>query len=80
MISVTGPRQSGKTTLVKNDFKAYEYLSLEDLDVREEANTDPRGFLEQRSLNGFILDEVQNAPLSKADKSGIVFDSDSSPA
>jgi len=61
-VAVTGPRQSGKTTLVRTVFSDYEYLSLEDLDVRQQAFDDPRGFLEARSADGFILDEVQHAP------------------
>lgn len=62
VLSVTGPRQSGKSTLVRSTFADYEYLSLEDLDIRQEAIEDPRGFLNRRPKNGFILDEVQNAP------------------
>jgi len=45
IIAITGPRQSGKTTLIKNCFKKYKYISLEDLDNREFANQDPKGFL-----------------------------------
>lgn len=60
-ISLTGPRQSGKTTLAKTLFPEYDYASLEDADVRRGAQEDPRGF-----LRGFkkrvILDEVQKAP------------------
>ncbi|NGX39033.1 MAG: hypothetical protein KR126chlam1_00352 [Chlamydiae bacterium] len=62
VISLTGPRQSGKTTLVKELFsKKYRYVSLEDLDVRAFANEDPRGFLEEYQKY-VIFDEVQNAP------------------
>ena len=61
ILGVVGPRQSGKTTLVQETFPDYDYLSLEDLDVREEAREDPRGFL-QRQKGGFILDEVQHVP------------------
>ena len=45
VVSITGPRQSGKTTLSKNIFPDYNYVSLEDIDVREFAKNDPRGFL-----------------------------------
>jgi hypothetical protein len=62
VVALTGPRQSGKTTLARAAFRAHEYLSLEDLDVRAAAREDPRGFLASRSLKGFILDEVQHAP------------------
>ena len=61
VVAITGPRQSGKTTLARRVFQNHEYLSLEEIDVRMEALEDPRGFLERRSA-GFILDEVQNAP------------------
>lgn len=55
---MTGPRQSGKTTLVKMVFPDKPYVSLEELDVRDFAINDPRGFLNQYP-NGAILDEVQ---------------------
>lgn len=61
IVAITGPRQSGKTTLAREFFSGFEYLSLEDIDVRTEAHEDPRGFLERRN-SGFILDEVQHAP------------------
>lgn len=61
VVAVTGPRQSGKTTLVKAAFPEYQYVSLEDLDVREFAVTDPRRFL-GRFDGGVILDEVQRVP------------------
>ena len=61
IVTVTGPRQSGKTTLVKAVFKDYAYLSLELPDQRRYALEDPRGFLAQ--FDGpVILDEVQRAP------------------
>ena len=44
---VTGPRQSGKTTLCRTLFPSRFYCNLEDLDVREHAQSDPRGFLGQ---------------------------------
>lgn len=60
-VSLTGPRQSGKTTLVKSLFKDKPYVSLENPDSRNFAINDPRGFLETYS-NGAILDEVQRTP------------------
>lgn len=61
VVTITGPRQSGKTTLCRNLFSNKKYLSLEDPDVRRLALTDPRSFLEQVS-GGAILDEIQKAP------------------
>jgi predicted AAA+ superfamily ATPase len=61
-IAVIGPRQSGKTTLVKETFPEKPYLSLENPDTRNFALEDPRGFL-QNLPNGAILDEVQRTPL-----------------
>ncbi len=61
VVSVTGPRQSGKTTLCRSTFPALPYVSLEPLDVREFARSDPRGFLASLP-NGAIIDEVQRAP------------------
>ena len=61
VVTLTGPRQSGKTTLAKMAFPDHAYASLEDPDQREFATTDPRGFLAQ--FNGpVILDEAQRAP------------------
>lgn len=62
VLSVTGPRQSGKTTLVRALFEAHAYLSLENLDVRQAAEEDPRRFLEPYKTRGVILDEVQRVP------------------
>ncbi len=45
VIILTGPRQSGKTTLVKSAFPSIPYVSLEEPDIRQIALTDPRGFL-----------------------------------
>ncbi|MEN8133761.1 MAG: ATP-binding protein [Pseudomonadota bacterium] len=61
VVVVTGPRQSGKSTLVRHAFPEHRYVSLEDLDQREFAETDPRGFLNQFS-GGAILDEAQRCP------------------
>ena len=60
-IAVTGARQSGKTTLVKEVFKDKPYVSLENPDIRNFALQDPRGFL-QTYPKGAILDEVQRVP------------------
>ena len=60
-VAVTGARQSGKTTLVKQVFKDKPYVSLENPDTRNFALSDPRGFLDTYS-KGAILDEVQRVP------------------
>lgn len=63
VLALLGPRQSGKTTLAKFLFEGYKYVNLEELDARQFANEDPRGFLEAHSNGeGLILDEIQNAP------------------
>jgi uncharacterized protein len=61
VIAITGPRQSGKTTLARSSFPKKKYVSLEDPDNLEFALSDPRGFL-SRLPDGGILDEVQHAP------------------
>jgi predicted AAA+ superfamily ATPase len=61
IISITGPRQSGKTTLAKMCFPNYDYVNLENPDVLGEASTDPRLFL-NRFKDGLIIDEVQKLP------------------
>ena len=61
VVTLTGPRQSGKTTLVRETFPDHAYASLEEPDVREYALADPRGFLGQFA-DRVILDEVQRAP------------------
>jgi len=60
-VAVTGPRQSGKTTLVRQFFKEKPYVNLENPDERNYAIDDPRGFLSNYP-DGAILDEVQRAP------------------
>lgn len=61
IVTVTGPRQSGKTTLVQMAFPDLPYVSLEDPDRRRVAESDPRGFLAELGSGG-ILDEIQRAP------------------
>jgi predicted AAA+ superfamily ATPase len=61
VVALTGPRQSGKTTLAKSVFKDKTYVSLENPDEREFALQDPKRFL-QRFPNGAVLDEVQRCP------------------
>ncbi|MBM3894703.1 ATP-binding protein [Candidatus Dependentiae bacterium] len=61
VVSIQGPRQSGKTTLARQLFPQLPYVSLENIDIRREALSDPRSFLE-RYKSGAIFDEVQNAP------------------
>jgi predicted AAA+ superfamily ATPase len=61
VVAVTGPRQSGKTTLCRALFSQKPYVSLEALDDRQFALEDPRGFLRQYP-DGAILDEVQRVP------------------
>ncbi|MHB8989140.1 MAG: ATP-binding protein [Desulfobulbia bacterium] len=61
IVTLTGPRQSGKTTLAKAIFADRPYASLEDPDIRRAAQDDPRSFLE-RFPDGGVLDEVQRCP------------------
>lgn len=61
LVALTGPRQSGKTTLVRTTFPGRAYVSLEDPDERDFALQDPRSFL-ARFPRGAIFDEVQRAP------------------
>lgn len=61
VVTVTGPRQSGKSTLVRDVFPQYRYVSLEDEDTRSLAAEDPRSFLE-RFDSHVIIDEAQRVP------------------
>lgn len=61
VVLVDGPRQSGKTTLCRGTFPDKAYVSLEPMDNREFAISDPRGFLSEYQ-QGAIIDEVQYAP------------------
>lgn len=60
-VFLTGPRQSGKTTLARSVFAGHAYLNLEEPDTRQHALDDPRGLLAAYRA-GVILDEVQRAP------------------
>ena len=61
VVMLTGPRQSGKTTLCREALPHKSYISLENPDTREFALSDPRGFLAQYP-EGLIIDEAQRAP------------------
>jgi predicted AAA+ superfamily ATPase len=61
VIFLTGPRQSGKSTLLKNRLPDYTYVTLEDPDVRGFALNDPRGFLHTYGDRA-IIDEAQRVP------------------
>lgn len=62
VITLTGPRQSGKTTLARATFKNAHYISLEDPAIRNLAIEDAKGFLRQFGTDQVILDEVQRVP------------------
>lgn len=61
VVTLVGPRQSGKTTLARKVLQSKPYVSLEDPDVRRFAQEDPRGFLAQYP-QGAVLDEIQRVP------------------
>ncbi|MEY4257449.1 MAG: hypothetical protein RJA56_350, partial [Pseudomonadota bacterium] len=61
IMTLVGPRQSGKTTLARLVFPHKPYVTLEDPDVRRFAVEDPRGFLSSYP-NGAVFDEIQRAP------------------
>lgn len=72
-IAVMGPRQSGKTTLVKECFPDYSYVTLEDIDQKILAHDDPRGFLQAYSNHkGLIIDEAQEVPALFSYMQGII--------
>ncbi len=63
VITILGPRQSGKTTIAKATFPEHIYISFEDIDRRLFASSDPRRFLrEYENAHGLILDEIQHVP------------------
>lgn len=74
VICVTGPRQSGKSTLIKHLFSSYKRYTLEDYDVRLFAMNDPVAFLNQNE-EGMVIDEVQNVPELLSYIQGIVDES-----
>lgn len=61
IVGITGPRQSGKTTIAKKLFPELAYVSLENLDIRSMAINDPRGLL-AKYKSGAIFDEIQHTP------------------
>lgn len=61
VVTVTGPRQSGKTTLIRSMLPQLPYYTMENPDTRAMAMADPMGFLTQHQ-DGMVLDEVQNTP------------------
>lgn len=61
IITLTGPRQSGKTTLCRSLFSDLPYVNLEDMALLAEVQSDPKAFIEQHNL-GVIIDEAQNYP------------------
>ena len=71
VVTILGPRQSGKTTLTRMTFPDKPYFSLEDPDIRIAAEADPRGFLDQMK-DGGVLDEVQRLPVLLSYIQGIV--------
>lgn len=77
VVTLTGPRQSGKSTVCRRLFRGKPYVTLEAPDVREEALRDPRAFL-RRHPKGAVLDEIQRAPDLTSYLQGMV-DEDPSP-
>jgi predicted AAA+ superfamily ATPase len=71
VVTVTGPRQSGKTTLLRGALGGFDYVNLEDPDRRADAMSDPRAFLGQFK-SGVILDEAQQVPSLFSYLQGIV--------
>lgn len=61
IVSLAGPRQAGKSTLLRHTFSNHEYISLENPDIALFAQTDPRGFFNRYS-EGVIIDEAQKVP------------------
>lgn len=74
VITLTGPRQSGKSTLLRHLFPSLPYMTMENPDIRSEAKIDPKGFL-TTFTNGVIIDEVQHVPELLSYIQGIVDES-----
>lgn len=62
VVTIVGPRQSGKSTLTRMSFPDKPYVSLEKLSLRDFALSDPVGFLDTHAREGAILDEIQRVP------------------
>ena len=63
IVVLLGPRQAGKTTLVRETFKKHTYISVENPEMRSFIETDPKGFLARyENQHGIILDEFQHVP------------------
>lgn len=75
IVSLTGPRQSGKTTLARALFPGYAYVNLENLDDRLAAEEDPLRFLRPHLRTGMIVDEAQKVPSLFSYLQGIVDES-----
>lgn len=71
LVTILGPRQAGKTTLVRHALPGFDYVSLEDPDTRAIATEDPRAFL-RRHDHRVIFDEIQRAPHLLSYLQGIV--------
>lgn len=71
VICITGPRQSGKSTLIRHEFQNYLRFSMEDYNIRELAESDPISFLNQ-TKDGMVLDEIQRLPMLLSYIQGIV--------
>ena len=71
VISITGPRQSGKSTLLKHLFPNYKEFSMKDVHIRDFALNDPVAFLQQTS-DGMFIDEIQKTPILMEYIQGIV--------
>lgn len=74
ILALTGPRQSGKTTMLKTMFSDYRYVNLENPDIRQYAENDPNGFLKEFDKY-VIFDEVQRVPALFSYLQAIVDDS-----
>ena len=62
VVVITGPRQSGKTTLLRSAFPGYHYVDFEAIDQRTLAADDPRGLIERHIEHGIVIDEAQRVP------------------